>query len=187
MKRAVIVHGWGGYPKEAWIPWLTQKLEQRGYAVEVPAMPDTDHPRMETWIPKLAEVVGSPDEEVVLIGHSIGCQTILRYLATITDCVGKVVLVAPWVGLVGLGDNEEEAIAKPWLETPIDFVSAKMHAKSFLLLFSDNDPFVELANKEMLDRALGGISLVFSGKGHFTQEDGVNELPEEIFSFLSHL
>lgn len=183
MKRAVIVHGWGGDPQEGWFPWLKKELEGRGYAVEVPEMPDTMRPTIDAWVSKLREVVGQPDEGLLLVGHSIGCQTVLRYLATVHSSAGAAVLVAPWVGLVGLGDDEEWAIAKPWLETPIDFAAAKAHAQQFLLIFSDNDEFVPLENEEQLTEALDATSIVLHDKGHINGEAGVTELPE-IFTFV---
>ncbi len=48
--------------------------------VQVPAMPNTAEPKIETWVPFLEKLVGKPDKDTYLVGHSIGCQTILRYL-----------------------------------------------------------------------------------------------------------
>ncbi len=178
MKRAIIVHGWGGNPQEGWFLWLKGELGKRGYVVDVPEMPDTMRPTIDAWVGKLREVVGKPDSDLLLVGHSVGCQTILRYLASIDNVIGRVVLVAPWVGLVGLGDDEEWSIARPWLETSIDFVSARKHARLFSLIFSDNDPFVELTNQKTLEESLGASSIVLHNKGHLSEEHGVVELPE---------
>jgi len=52
MKRVIIVHGWYGYPHEGWFPWLKKVLEDKGYSVEVPEMPDTDHPKIDEWVNK---------------------------------------------------------------------------------------------------------------------------------------
>ena len=62
MKRVYIVHGWGGYPEEGWFPWLKKELEAKGFEVHVPQMPNADKPRMETWVPALAQAVGSADD-----------------------------------------------------------------------------------------------------------------------------
>lgn len=77
--RAFIIHGWGGRPEEGWRPWLRDELAARGFEVAVPAMPDTDHPRMDAWLAKLSETVGAPDEHCFFVGHSLGVITILRY------------------------------------------------------------------------------------------------------------
>jgi len=45
MKRAYIIHGWDGYPEEGWFPWLKKELENKGYHVEIPSMPNSKHPK----------------------------------------------------------------------------------------------------------------------------------------------
>lgn len=47
MKRVFIIHGWDGYPKEWWYPWLKQELEARSFEVYVPAMPDPEGPKID--------------------------------------------------------------------------------------------------------------------------------------------
>ena len=96
MKRVIIIHRWSGGPDDDWRPWLKIELEQRGYEVANPEMPDTDTPVIKKWVDKLREVVGTPDADMYFIGHSIGCQAILRYLETIDTPVGGAVFVAGW-------------------------------------------------------------------------------------------
>src|SRR3989344_3930633 len=108
MKRVFIIHGWGGFPEEGWFPWLKKELEARGFAVQVPAMPDTNEPKIETWVPHLAKLVGEPDEQTFLIGHSIGCQTVLRYLQTLKpgQAVGGALFVCGFLLLRKLETEE---------------------------------------------------------------------------------
>ncbi len=180
MKKAYIIHGWGGYPDEGWLPWLHIELEKVGYTVERPSMPDTDNPRIETWVPFLASTVNTPNEETLLVGHSIGCQTILRYLETFSSGrkVAQVILVAPWLGLTPetLDENESEEIARPWIDTPIDFEKVKTHCDNFTCIFSDNDSFVPLTDADIFKEKLGTKIIVEHEKGHFSGSDGVKEL-----------
>lgn len=183
-KRAVIIHGWGGHPGEAWFPWLKQELEKKGFSVEVPAMPDTEHPKIETWVPVLAKVVGTPDKDTYLIGHSIGCQTILRYLETIDAQIGGAVLIAGFfVSLRGLSDDDKP-IAKPWMEIPLDFEKIKKATKNITAIFSDNDPYVPLDNVKGFEEKLGAKTIVLKGKGHMGGDDNCLELPEALNAVL---
>ena len=183
MSKAIIVHGWAGSPDEPALVWLKEQLEQRGMEVVVPEMPDTDTPRIEPWVGKLAEV-SQPDENTVFVGHSVGCQAILRYLETLPENmrVAKVILFAPWMELdmQTIEDEGEESIeiSRPWMETPIDFKKVRTHAKEFVAIFSDNDPYVPLSQKEIFERELGAHTSVVHGKGHFSVGDGIHELPE---------
>ena len=179
--RAFIIHGWGGNPKGDWIPWIADQLKSKGYQVITPEMPDTDNPKITPWVNKLKEVVGKLEKSDVLIGHSIGCQAILRFLETlqIDEKVNKVIFVAPWMKLANLSGEEEWEIVKPWLKTPIDFNKVKNKAESFIALFSDNDPWVSLEdNVQIFRKNLDSKIVILKDKGHFSEDEGINELPE---------
>ncbi len=97
MKRVFIIHGWDGYPEEGWFPWLKKELEKNGFEVFVPAMPNPSEPKIEEWIPFLENIIDEPDEDTYLVGHSIGCQTIFRYLEQLENKkIGGAVCVAGW-------------------------------------------------------------------------------------------
>ena len=65
-KRVFIIHGWEGYPEEAWFPWLKKELETRGFEVFVPSMPDSGNPKIEVWVPFLKNLVGKCDKIRIL-------------------------------------------------------------------------------------------------------------------------
>src|SRR3954467_1405206 len=96
-ERAFIIHGYLSYPEEAWLPWFKTELEKKGCAVALPAMPQPNHPIIEDWVRFIAALVGRPDTATILIGHSLGCQAVLRYLETVgaaNRAIGKTLLVA---------------------------------------------------------------------------------------------
>lgn len=187
MKRAIIVHGWDGFPEECWFPWMKRELEAREFVVTVPQMPEAATPKMELWVPKLAEVVGKPDDQLVLIGHSIGVQTIMRYLATIGSRIAAFVSVAGFFTLIpgSIGSADDEQVAQPWLTTPIDTNKIKMNAKKITAIFSDNDPYVSLENVAMFESRLGASTIVLHNRGHMGGSDQTTELPDALEAALS--
>lgn len=187
MKRFFIIHGWGGYPDEGWFPWLKKELEQKGFQTEVPSMPKPESPEIAMWVSHISKVVGEVDEQTFFIGHSIGCQAILRYLETLPvgKKVGGVVFVAGFFTLTNLETDEEKGIALPWLETVIDFESVKKHSEKFVAIFSDNDKFVPLDNKKLFEQRLGAKTIVEHNKGHFSGSDEITELPIVLRAILS--
>jgi predicted alpha/beta hydrolase family esterase len=176
-KRVFIVHGWGGSPNEAWMPWLDRELTAHGFQVSRLSMPHSDEPTIDDWVSTLAEAVGTLDEETHFIGHSIGVQTVLRYLAGLPESarLGKVVCVA---GFFTLNlRSEDEAIAKPWLETPFNEERVRTVAPEIFALFSDDDPDVPRENQRFFEDRLGAKTIMEHGKGHFSEDSGVTELP----------
>jgi len=187
MKRLFIVHGWGGNPNEAWLPWLKTEMEKQGWQVFAPEMPETDEPKIEPWVARLKETVGELNEETYFVGHSIGCSTIMHYLenAPAYKKIGGFVFVAPWFNLPNLGTDEEKEIAKPWLETPINFEKVLSHGGSYVALFSDDDPDVPLSDKDLFAERLHTAIQVLHNKGHFSPDANVIELPEARDALLS--
>lgn len=180
MKRVFIVHGWSDTPQGSWFPWLKQELVKRGYEVHVPAMPDSDHPAIDTWVPFLRHAVSQADAHTYFVGHSIGCQTILRYLATLpaTTVVGGVVMVGGWVTLKpeALEDDEAVAIGEPWLQRPLQWPIIRARAKQFTAIMSDDDQFVPLDDKEVFQRELQANVIIEHHKKHMSGDDGVTIL-----------
>ena len=179
MQRVFIIHGWGGNPQEAWMPWLDRELTAAGFDVKRLPMPHPDEPTIRDWVQTLAHAVGMPDADTHFVGHSVGCQTIMRHLAQLpaSTKVGKLVLVAPWFGLVNL-EPGEGPIAQPWLETPIDTDRVRTIAREILAIFSDDDPVVPKDNVEMYRERLSAHTVVLHAKGHLSEDSGVTELPE---------
>jgi len=186
-KRVYIIHGWSELPEDGWFPWLKKKLKNLDFQAFTPAMPDLDTPKIDSWVGYLSHLIGKPDKNTFLVGHSIGCQAVLRYLQTLDESagVGGVILVAGFFDLQNLNDGEK-IIAKPWLETPLNFEKIKKITGGKITVFlSDNDPFVPLEkNKKIFEKKLG--AKVFIGqKGHISGPDGIFELPEALDAILS--
>jgi len=180
MKRAVIVHCWGGSSNYAWYPWAKAELEKRGYQVTVPDMPDPDPPKLATWLPYLRKIIVQPDDELVLIGHSIGTVAIMRYLEALeVGQVGKVILVAGFTDQLGFKELEN------FFETRLNFAKIKTKSKNgFVVIQSDNDPFVSEQYGERLKEELGAQLIIKHGANHMSGavdgEEACVELPEVI-------
>ena len=178
-KRVFIIYGWEGNPENCWFPWLKKELENKGFSVIVPSMPHPDAPEIKSWVGHLNSVAGEADENTYFVGHSIGCQTILRYIEQLPQEVkiGGIVCVAGFFRLLYLETEEEKQLAKPWLETKIDFEKIKKHTNKIVAIFSDNDPDVDLGDKELFEKYLNAKTIVEHNKGHFSDDAGVKELP----------
>lgn len=185
-KRAFIIHGWGGKPEDGWRPWLRDELAARGFEMAVPAMPDTDHPRMDAWLSTLRSEVGTPDEYCYFVGHSLGVITILRYFEVLEkrQKVGGAVLVAGFTDLTINVTDEDTVELKSFFQTPVDFARVKEHCQKFVAIHSDNDPYVSQRFGEILRDKLGAQLIVMHNMRHFSGDDGITELPTALESVL---
>ncbi len=190
MKKVYIVHGWDGSSEEPLFLWLDNELTAKGFIVERIKMPEPKTPVIETWVNKLRESI-NPDSETILVGHSVGCQAVMRYLETLPDetRIAGMVLLAPWMKLDQTTIEEEGPdvveLARPWMETPIDFGIVKKIAGKVIAIFSDNDVFVELSQKEFFEEKLGAKTILEHEKGHLGPADNISELPSALESILS--
>ncbi len=173
MKRLIIVHGYTGDPSSNWFPWLKSEAQKLGLAVEVPIMPNTNAPQLDEWLPHLQQVVGTPDEDTYLIGHSLGCATILRYLESLKQGqhIGGAVLVAGFAEHIHLTELNSFT-AESW-----DDEAIKRATNDLILINSDNDEHVPLEMGERMSDRFGAELVVVHKAGHITERSGYKEAP----------
>jgi len=165
-KRIIIIHCWEGYPNYCWYPKVKKDLEEKGFEVLVPEMPETNLPKLPAWLQKLKEVIGSPDEDLYLVGHSLGCITILKYLESLEGDIkiSGVVLVA------GFTDNLGFKEITGFFEEPVNFEKIKERCKNFIAINSDNDPYVALKYGDEFKNKLNAELIIKRNMGHFSGE-----------------
>lgn len=188
MKQVFIVHRWGGSPEADWYPWLKSELEKKGFTVTVIKMPIPHTPEIKRWVETLRKTVKTPSINTYLIGHSIGCQTILRYLESLPNNteIGGALFVAGWfkVTPASISSAKDQKIAKPWLENQPSLEKVRSHVKKMIAILSDDDPYVPLIeNKQEFER-LGAKVIVEHDKGHYDEDTNCHELPSGLYALL---
>lgn len=169
-KRVVVAHGWADDPKRGWIDWLTKQLSAEAVAATAPQFPDPKRPDIPVWMAVFSEAVGRSDEQLVLVGHSLGCLIVLKYLSDLeTDIkIAGIVLVA------GMPMTENW---RPEGLYPIDFNKAKSVASRRICIYSDDDDKVEPERTKELAQLIDAKLIHDAGRGHFAGIHGVGELP----------
>lgn len=187
-KRVFIIHGWDGYPGEAWFPWLKKELEAKNYEVIIPQLPNPEEPRIKEWVKALSDLAINPDKDTFFVGHSMGCQAIIRYLETLNNeqKIGGVVFVAGFLKrLSSLEDDDVvKSVAQEWLTTAIDWSKVKSCVDKSIAIFSDDDMYVPLDNQDMFKNALGSKIIIEKNKEHFNAEAKVFDLPVVLRSII---
>lgn len=173
--RTVVIHGYHATPGDHWFPWLADRLAAVGIPAHVPAMPDPGDPDPDAWLAATARAVGTPDEGTAVVAHSLGCLTILRYLAALPGRwrLGHLVLVAGFLDPLPALPNLDGYIA-----SGCDVRAIPAHVTRLTVFRSDADECVPTAHTDRLAALLGVTARTIPGAGHFLADDGVTELPE---------
>lgn len=193
-KRLCIVPRWGGTQSMEWYPWLRrQQVASRFETILGPDIDDPGTPTIDAWVDSITRACGSDAAALAgtyFVGHSVGCQAIVRYLASLPAAgqsgprVAGCLLVAAWWTV-----DEPWDTIRPWLHgapeaPPLDLDRVRAACDRFVVLLSDNDPFTadwQTTRAEWQERVGADVRLI-PGAAHFN----ATEAPE-VTSALAEL
>lgn len=175
MKRAVILHGTDGNLDSNWFPWLKQKLEEQGYEVWVPLLPENHTPNRDVYNDFL--LGGEWDfTDNIVVGHSSGAVEILNLLMDPRCPKIKLgVMVSAWDHGVPT-DMDYKQFENLFPQGGFDFAAIKSKADKLAFMHSDDDPYCPLDQAKYLAENLDAPLTIL----HNAQHIGSNftELPE---------
>lgn len=167
MRNALILHGTFGDHNGNWFPWLEKELLNRGFKVWTPDLPKADKPNIRRYN-KFIFKKWKLDKDSIIIGHSSGAVALLGLLQELPKdvIINKAILVAGF-----LDDLGWEPLNELFLTT-FDWKKIKNQSKQFILIHSDDDPYVPLHHGQKLKELLNGELIIFHNQGHFNLEKG---------------
>ncbi len=168
--QVLILHGWGNNSKSNWFPWLKQQLEARGAEVHCPDLPDSAFPNLDSWLGKIKEAV-LLENDFVIIGHSLGAVTALRLLETFDS--GKKALLVVLVS--GFAKSYGVNALSSFFKSEFNWKKIKSCSKRFIVIHSDNDPQLPLAEGRELASMLGAEFIIEKNAGHINSKSGFTE------------
>ncbi len=174
--RVAIVHGWSGSSAIHWQTWLARKCRKLGLKTIYPKLPNKYRPELSDWLSVLKRQLPVVDEKTVLVGHSLGCATILQLLRRPgIRKVGLVVLAAP---------TTAKKIAKsalPFLGgffKGIDLPLARKKAGKIVIFTSDDDTWIDVREAKALAKELSAdLHVIHKGK-HLSVSGGFHTFPQ---------
>lgn len=172
MRRAIIIHGWEETPQRQWLPWIGNHLSDKGWRIDIPAMPNTKTPRLHEWMEKLISL--GPDKDTVLVGHSLANALILKYLERPEVSVKGAVMVAAWDWLM----EDVKEFHSTFFETGFDYGALKKKRIPFIIVNSTTDPWIDLEKSRKMAGDLNAKFIVIENAGHFMERDGYKTFPK---------
>jgi predicted alpha/beta hydrolase family esterase len=176
-----LIPRWGGKIHSDWYDWFGAEIMERyGLSVIVLDMPNWNQPDVEESVNYLLSQISHIDKLTYFIGHSVGCQVVIRYLIARlgqdrTLEIGGILLVAAWF----MVDRPWDTI-NPWIANKgLDYRSLAERVRSRKVVLSDNDPFTPnyAENKKLWVDRINASVTVYPQRAHFNSkaEPGVIE------------
>lgn len=138
-------------------------MESIGYAVDLPKMSGGLWPKQDEWLKVIEDL--KPDEDTVMIGHSLGAPAILRYLEVTGNKVDKLFLIAAFAVDLGIEETSN------FFEKPFDWEKIKGNTSEAYVINEQNDPYVPLEKGKEVSDALGAEFIVVESNIHFDKMD----------------
>ena len=173
LKRCVVLHGFKANPERHWFPWLTTELAHRGIETHIPALPNSTEPDRAAWVDVARAAIGVPDQDLLIVGHSLGAATALLALDEFDDNwrVGAACMVAgAWEPIPTLPELDDFFIPSA------DVARTTSRIDRRLSIYSDDDAIVGPELSMSLAKAMESEEILVPGGKHFLGVEGWVEL-----------
>jgi len=174
IRKIILVHGWDGSPERGWWPWMRAECKKLGLQVHAPQLPGGENPQLPKWVDTIASLVGDDTASTILVGHSLGCDAILRYVERLSPAqrIVAIVLVAPFFDETDIEDLKE------FNGQAVNIGRVKIVAQQKVAFFSSDDPHIPLKEGIEYQHRLGAQIHILKNRGHFTPDDKCVSIPE---------
>lgn len=152
-------------PRKDWKTNLPQTLGE-DYDILVPRMPNSNNARYIEWKIWFERMFAFLNNEVILVGHSLGAMFLIKYLSenTFPKQIKKLFLVSSPYG--------KNAADLAEFQLPESFELVAKQAKNIFIFHSKDDMVVPFSEFEEVKKRLPQTSAhVFEDRGHFNQEE----------------
>jgi serine hydrolase len=173
----LFIHGGGvgAYAEDRKLAASLQDALGAAYDVRYLKMPDEYRPVYEAWKERIAKELDTLEEEVILVGHSLGGSILLKYLSeekVEEPVAGLFLLATPYWGV------EDWEVSEYALRE--DFASEVPKEMPVFLYHSLDDEVVPFAHAALYGEKLPQATVrEFDGRGHQFDDD-LSEVAQDI-------
>jgi hypothetical protein len=174
--NVILIHGFAATKNSNWFPWLSKTLtHDAGASVSAISFPHPRKPDVNEWIATLNGEIRDAGEKTLLIAHSLGCITLLKYIAGLPDTIsiGGIILVSAFDESLPLLPLLNSFVA----EKP-DYERITPKVRNIQVLASSNDIIVPMKYTKRVADQLRVSATEIQKAGHFTTQDGYRKFPE---------
>ncbi|HTE31563.1 MAG TPA: alpha/beta fold hydrolase [Chryseolinea sp.] len=183
-KEILFIHSAGPQGYHEGSDFLVSYIKARlgtGYTLVSPNMPDPENPHYKPWKKKFKRVLLEADDDVIVVGHSLGASVVLKYLSEKTP--KKSIAGLFLIGAVYWG-KENWQVEEYMLED--NFSSRLPRIPHIVFYHSKDDEVVPVSHLWYYASAIpGAVIREFDERGHLFGK-GLPELIEDIKNIKSN-
>lgn len=182
---ALILHGWGDEGTtevhfHAWQIELKRTLEQIGYEVIMPTLPNPTRPNLEEQLTFLEQYTDRLDERSMIIGHSMGGFLGMHFVEKLDKKIDRLLCVAPvFNGLINFVDWSSAMEPISWkigsesMKRSYNPDIIRENVSHWQVFLSQNDPFILYNEAKTNFDAIGVSHVDIVQAGHFNDRDNI--------------
>lgn len=176
MEKVLIIHGFEAPPNGGWRVYLMGELKKREIYAFALSMPSPYEPKLNEWLEEINRYAErDKNDELYLIGHSLGGTALLRYFEKYnSENIKAAIFVS-----TPCGGGKDEKIEE-FLREEFNWGLIKERVTDTIVVHGDNDPLVPLAEAEEIAEKLGSELVVIPNGQHLNGIAGFTEFPKMV-------
>lgn len=161
--------------EDHWQTILEHKLGEACFRVH---QENWEAPDCETWIQKIeSELVDFDKAQLILIGHSIGCMAIVKWIERFNHKIKGALLVAP---------SDSERLGYPTFITGFTPIPSEKLSFPSIVIASSNDHVTTLDRSKKFAKDWGSELIILENAGHIEPKSGFGDW-QEILELIEKL
>ncbi|MCK5107492.1 MAG: class I tRNA ligase family protein, partial [Nanoarchaeota archaeon] len=169
----ILLHGYGSKcgPDKMSFPWMIQSLEEKGYNVQAPDLPNKQNVSISEWVEFIKKNC-TFNENTVLVAESLSCLSALKIVEGLDKPIKKMVLVGAFIE-----PFKEDRPYNKSFNWEFNFDKIKDNTKEIIVLADKNDDTVPFEKtKKVAEKTSGKLVIVEANKSHFRGEQEPEKL-----------
>ena len=153
----ILIHGWAGFGKNVWFPYLKDILEEKGVTVFSPDLPEAKDPTFPIWeefFLKYLEENVPKDSKILFVCHSMGGYFLPRLIAKYPDSFWVKSIIAIIFAASPFTKRPEY---KRMYDVEIDFEPIKQRHIKVIYYWSVDDPRVKVEHRDFILSKFNGV------------------------------
>ncbi len=166
INKGYIFHGYHSGPDANWFPWLEKQAKAKlGINLTRLSLPNPNDPNVKEW-DAYADQHAPAEDNLVIIGHSLGVIAALRYINQHDIKHARVILVSGFDEHLPLYPELDL-----WIEDPIKYADLNKKVDKATVFTAVDDLIVPYPYALAVARHLQSKAILYPKGGHLNKED----------------